>query len=727
MFEAIFALPLTDRVERIRAHIAQHPVARALDIYNDPEYPRYYSGDRWVTQALLDGWVKYRKSHTTLLRRARAEAHALYMSEPVIDPESLIAGELDLHDLVPEEKAKLFAESEKFQNYAPFLQHGRPDHICLDFPKLLKVGVNGLLAEIRERRAALDLNDPATIAENVEKDEFYTCCEIELEALLDYARRYAEKAEAMAELPENAAHADNLRAVAATLRKVPAEPAETFREAVQSVHFYVFNLFGLYPGGHPDRYLLEYYERDLAKGTLTPAFAQELIDNYCLLFSTYVFSRAANSIMLGGSEADGTPVANALTAHFLRSISHVRRPDPNYSFAVSDDTPAELVEFALAQIRDGWSHPSFYNDKGIAKGLQAYGVAPEDSHCFINTTCAELTICGKTDAWTTTPYFSTVDILHDVLHSGETFRSVDEVLAAFRKAAEALLEHARRTYNLQYLEAKRNGVEPFRVSCLIQDCLARGRTIWNGGAVYNPMMPTFVGMSNVTEALSAYDRLVFTGKEYTQDELTAIVDADYRNHEELRTRIIRTFPHYGNAIPEIDGIMQKIMAILDEICRGKFNYRGGRIVPGAFAYMWHTTDYATRLPSADGRKTGDALASHPGPLNGFDRQGPTAGLYSSSVWPQTRFPGGITMNVRFSKKMMQGEGLSKIRALILGFFARGGQQLQFNCVDTETLKDAQKKPDAYGDLLVRIGGYSEFFTRLAPEIQQDVITRLEAE
>ena len=256
MYEKIFALSETERMKKIRANILRHPVANARNVYENPDYPLYYSGDRWLTRTFLEGWKQNIDQPTTLLRRAYAEAYALDHSEPVLFEEDLIAGQLDLHPLSADEKAELYAMAREFERYAPNLKSGRHDHICLDFPKLLRGGVNGLLAEIRERRAALDLNDPETIAENTEKEEFYHGCEVELEALLRYARRYAAKAREMAGCAKDSADAENLRMVAETLDRVPANPARTFREALQSVHFYVFNLFGLYPGGRPDRYLL---------------------------------------------------------------------------------------------------------------------------------------------------------------------------------------------------------------------------------------------------------------------------------------------------------------------------------------------------------------------------------------------------------------------------------------------------------------------------------------
>ena len=734
MFESIFALQITDRIKKVRQNVLKHPVAVSmLDTKSGKEsetrqdYPGYFCAARRITKQIIDGWILGRNQPTLMLRRAFTEAYALDHSAPVIYPEDLIAGQLDMHKLNDQEREELAGMAAEFVRYVPEAK-GRQSHIALDFPKLLRVGVNGLLKEIREKRSQLDLNDPETIEGNIERDEFYQACEMELEALLRYAKRYAEKAREMSRTEQSPENAENLRVVADILDRVPAEPARSFREALQSIHFYTFNLFGLYPAGRPDQYLLPFYEHDIAEGSLTIELAQELVDNYCLLFSTYTYSSLATSFMLAGTDSEGKPVGNAVTAHFLRSILHVNRPDPNYAYAVTSDPDPELFSFAVKNVAAGSSHPSFYNDEGIVRELQAQGAAPEDSHLYCNTTCSEITICGKTSAWTTCPYVNCVNILDSVLHNGKEYRTFQDLLNGFKDALFQKTEENRKLFNLYYLDNRRAGsTDAFRVSCLIEGCIEQGKTIWNRGAKYNPLMPSYIGVSNTAEALSTYDILVYRNKEYSQRELTEIVDADYAGHEDLRLRIIRKLPHYGNADANADSYMQRVTDMILEACKGKWNYRGGKIIPGAFPYLMHATSHERKLPSADGRRHGDILANCPGPLNGFDRNGPTAMLFSSSSWCQVKFLGGVTMNMRLPKNLMNEAGISNIESLILGFFARDGKQLQINCIDAEELERAKENPDEYGNLIVRVGGYSDFFTRLNPYLQEDVIQRTKRE
>lgn len=723
MFEKILSLEITPRMQQVRTEIMRHPVATATDTYSDLFYP-LYSGDRWLTKAWLEGWINGAGEATTQLRAAHAEAYALDHSEPVIGSYDLIAGQPYFPTLSQEEMQQMHRMAAEFRTYVTNRTRGRDDHVSMDFYKLLKVGVRGLLREIREYRDALDLESPETLAESVEKLEFYTACEMELEALLRLQQRYAAKARELAYAAEKPEQAANYLELAAVLDKVPAEPAATFREAIQSVHFYTFSAMGLYVAGHPDRYLLEYYRRDIANGTLTVEFAQELVDNYCMLFSTYVFSRAACSIMLSGSNAAGEHVDNALTAHFLRSISHVNRPDPNYSYALSSNPDPELFAFALKMIAEGYTHPSFYNDDGIIRSLKQHGI-PEDEACeYTNTSCSEITICGKTRAWTTSPFVNLMEVFYTALHNGKRYSDTEALFQGFKEELFKTVERECAIRHFWYLEKKRNGgSDPARISCLVDDCLSRGKSICAGGARYNPLMPSFVGLGNVTESLITCDQLVFRSHEYTLQDLTAIVDNDYKDHEEVRQRIIRKLPHYGNADPTADHYATKVADSLLECCEKFSNFWGNKQVPGAFAYMAHS--YMGNRPGADGRHAGTPLGNCPGPVNAFDVNGVTSSLLSSSTWDQTAFLGGITMNIKLTRKIMNDAGFERLKALILTFFARNGKQLQINCVQPETLKEAQQHPEEYQNLMVRVGGYSEYFVRLDEKLQSEIINRAE--
>lgn len=230
--------------------------------------------------------------------------------------------------------------------------------------------------------------------EAVRKHEFYECCLVELRALKSLAERYARAAREKAESTDYPRRSE-LTVIAETLERVPAEPARTFREAIQSAHFFLGTLFGLYPLGRPDRDFIAYYEHDLAEGRITREEAQELIDNYCLAVSTRMFSRAACGFIVGGQDAAGNLVENELTYMFLTALDHIRMPDPNGALAVNSRTSADILRYAAKILSRGVTHPAFYNDEAIIRSLERYGCRHEDAVNYLHTTCAEISIVGR--------------------------------------------------------------------------------------------------------------------------------------------------------------------------------------------------------------------------------------------------------------------------------------------------------------------------------------------
>ena len=307
---------MTARMKRVKETYLGLTVPTTVDPYNPPKYKCYRSGDRLMTLGYLRGFERHSDALTTRLRTSYAEAEELYEAKPQIYDDELLLGHLYLPEYTEEEQAEYDRLCDAFGMSAHTLvmRSPRKDHICLDFEKLLRVGVSGLRAEIRERLAVLDLNMPDTYPDMdaVKKWEFYQCCLIELDAVSDLARRYSEEALRLAEEKAEPRKSELIR-LGNMLKKVPDEPAESFYEAVQSVQFFLSTLFGLYPLGRPDRYLYPYYKKDIESGELTRAFAQDLVDNLCLYVSDRVFSRAACGFIVGGRDENGSLVENDLT------------------------------------------------------------------------------------------------------------------------------------------------------------------------------------------------------------------------------------------------------------------------------------------------------------------------------------------------------------------------------------------------------------------------------
>lgn len=714
VFEHIFALKATMRINDLREAYLQGPLQTQTHSF-------YYSGDRWMTLPFLEGWLKYRDEPTTVLRRAKTEAYVLDCYKPIILDGELIVGQMDHQVLTDEEQARFDHLNEMFR-MSPYIHHkGRTDHLCLDYTKLLRVGVNGLLDEIRQRRSQLDFAARKTFAQNVEKDEFYEGAIIELEALLRMAERYAVHARKLAETasPERAAE---LETIAQIMEHVPAQPARTFREALQSCHFYTYHLFGLYPGGRPDQFLYPFYRRDVDAGILTQAEAQELIDNYTMQFSQFAFSSSACGYMVGGRDANGQAVNNELTALFLNAIRHIRMALPGPAFAICKETSEELIMEALRLLEEGHTHPALYNDEAITASLINYGIDPADAHNYVHTTCAEITICGKSDTWTTCPWHSLLRIFMEQFEALE-FDNVETLYQAFEQAVRREVEEGSMLQARIQMERARNGAMPLRVSCLVDDCLARGSSLAQGGARYNWVMPTFVGMANVVDSLVAIDHVVFREKRATLAELRQILAENFDNHEVLHSWIMNCVPHLGNAQNECDVWMVRLMKMLDEVCQDKWTYRNDITVPGAFSFSLHDRFGNQLGATPDGRLAQRAVANCPLCMQGCDTTGPTALLLSGTNWSQPRFLGGVVGNLMLTRRIFEGNGIHAVRSLLKSYFDRDGIQLQINVVDRAVLKEAAEHPEEHRNLVVRVGGYSEYFTRLSPELQQDLIMR----
>lgn len=696
----------TSRTVKLREQVCLCPMMAEL--------PSHTWGPRRDLQ-LLEGWVEAVGQPTTRLRRCASWAHYLDHSAVVIGDHELIVGCPDLAPLTEDEQKRLAESGEMAWRYGP-QSRGIYDHMALDYAKLLEVGVDGLVSEIQQRRKGLSPQLPESIA----RDEFYQGCLLELDALLRLAGRYAEAARTMAEdaPPERAR---DLREIADILSRVPAGPAETFREALQSIHFYTFLLRGDYQLGRPDQFLIDLYRADLAAGRLTAESALELIDCLCLLYSTHHPRGSAVGFMVGGRDRAGRAVHNELTYLFVQSIAHTRMAYPSIGLCVHDETPDDLLELAVELLAKGYSHPAIFNDDAITRGLMDLGLPERDARNYVHSSCVEITPCAQSGAWVFSPVINTPALLLEVMRDNADCGGVAELMAAFERELRARVLGEMQTQKLWQLERSRNGYYSSLSSCLVNDCLRLGRGVEEGGANYNFIMPTFLGLANLVDSLAAVKVLVFDERELTMGEFYQVVMDDFAGDEVLRTRIANRLPHFGNNEPQTDGLMREVSEMLARSCEGIVTLFGSRAIPGAYSYLEHVR-HGERTPATpDGRRAHTALAAASSPVQGCDISGPTASILSATCWDQVPFMGGVAINFTFQP--LGDATRSSMKAIIRTVIARGGLQLQVNCVSTETLLDARENPRNHRDLVVRIGGYSDFFTSLSPAMQDEIVRR----
>ena len=721
-------VPVSANTLRIREEYLKMPVAMEDDPYIDRKFRHFCTGDRWLSLGFLEGYLAAEKAPTTRRRRSMAEAAELYAAQPEFTDHELLAGHVYFPEYTPEQKKRYDELCEMFRMSAIPLSVNSPrsSHIGMDLDKLLRVGIDGVLAEIRRKLDGLDLEDENVYPdlEVIRKYDFYECLILELEAVKDLEKRYALKARELAAAAAPV-RSGQLKRMADALDKVPRGPAGSFFEALQSVQFLIGTMFGLYTLNRPDRYLWPYYEADLKSGAITREDAQELIDNFCLHVSTRVFSRSACGFIVGGQNADGSLVENELTYMFLTALDHIRMPDPNGALAVNEKTSDAILSYSREILSHGVTHPAFYNDDAIVDSLVRYGVAREEAVNYIHTTCAEISVIGKSKAHSTAIGLALPKLLKEGLETCGDDAGFEEIKEAFLQRIRSHLARDSFDYLTRMLEASRNSYDYMRISAFVDDCIERGQSVYDGGAKYTFLQPILIGFATAVDSLVAVRKLVFEEKRLTLSAFREIVDHDFEGNEALRQYIVNKVPHYGNDDPEADGIAvwlgDSIRKIFDEdrMLAGKI------MMPGTFSYIGHATLGSADGATFDGRRAGFSYSDGCGPVQGRDTHGPTAMLLSMTGWDQSRFMAGMVINVKFIPQHLKAGYDEPFIAMVRGFLRRGGIEMQINCVNRATLEDAKVHPEDHRDLIVRIGGFSDYFTRLVPALQDEIIARTE--
>ena len=696
----------TERVKLLREYYLNN----APLFVNSKKYGYTMDGNALIYY--VEGWKKTPTTRSSRIRRAMAERYMLNHIEPIISDNELIVGQPDL-EVKDEQKLKDAIDFWAME----LMSNAMPSHMGLDYEKLLKYGVVGLKKQIEEKLNALDRRK----VDNLEKIEFYESCLIELDGVLELAANYAAKAEKLAESADEKRRVE-LFEIAAILRKVPAYPAKTFREALQSIHFYTFNLFGLFSLGRPDQYLYPYYKADIEDGVLNEESAQELIDCLCLLYIPNVISWAAAGFMLGGRDSKGVAVENELTIRFLNSIPHTHAADPNIALCVTSETSDELLEYSAKLISEGHTNPTIWSDQAVTDSMLKYGYSVEDAREYTNSTCTEVTPIACSGVSNGSPYVNTLQIFLNAFYKFTDGMSMDEMLNGFSVELSKHLDAAIYEQNTFLLEAARTGkLNPARTSCLVNDCIEKGKSIEQGGAKYNHLSANFLGLMNVAECLNVIQRIVIDEKRVPLSYLQSVVKSNYNTDPLLLDYIKNHVVHYGNNDDLSDEIAKKVADIVCECCKNYKCYRGGDLIPGAFAYKNHTLYGKYTDASPDGRKSGQPLHDGSNPIQGYDVSGPTASILSLAAYLPARFLGGITFNVALNDNTKNLQ--STIVALIKAYVTLGNPQMQINIVDKNMLIKAQKEPENYKNLLVRVGGYSDFFVKLDKTMQDEIISR----
>jgi len=627
-------------------------------------------------------------------------------------------------------------------------------HVAGGFERVLERGFEGLKKEAEQRLRELDYIDP----EDMDKKDFYRAAIITCEGVMVFAKRFSKLARNLAKGEKDPHRKKELKKIAEVCSQVPAKPARTYHEVVQSIWFsHLFlqiesNGLGVSPG-RLDQYLYPYYKNDLEAGSVTTEEAQELLE--CIWVKIEEIKRVYDcecarnfagyttglNVTIGGQKKDGTDATNDVSYMCLDAQYNLRTAHPNFTVRYHNKLADALLNRAAEVIRLGTGMPEILNDEAHIPSLMNRGIKLEDARSYTNIGCVEPAVPGKTCSWSNAAMFNLGKCLELALNNGKcmlcgeqagpetgepsTFTSIEDVVKAYDKQVTFFVKHM--VISLNAIDrAHKELVQTPYLSLLVSDCLEKGKDITAGGAHYNFTSPQGVGVADVADSLAAIDRLVFQEKAITMDALISALKTDFENKEPLRQKLINGAPKYGNDIDYVDQLARHVGRIYCEEVEKYKNPRGGIYNPGLYPVSANVPLGRNTAALPNGRKAMTPLADGISPTHGSDQNGPTAVVKSVSKVDQMIASNGTLLNQRLSPGLLADKkGLQSLSNLIRTYFDFRGKHIQFNVVDSKTLREAQKKPDQYGNLVVRVAGYSAFFTQLHKDVQDDIIGRTE--
>jgi len=640
-------------------------------------------------------------------------------------------------------------------------------NILPDYSVILEHGLENIIERAQDRLDSLDLAEPDTIKQSW----FLQAVITSNQAVIRFAQRYAELLEHLAWKEKDLKRKAELTTMAENCRQVPAKPAKTFWQAVQTVWF-IQLVLQIETNGHAislgrfDQFLWPYLEKDAKNGSLTDSQALELVESFFIKANEINKLRSwpdseyfpgyhlAENLAIGGQTSDGKDASNVLTSIVLQATADLGLPKPSVSFKWFEGTDDTLMDKALqvVSVHKG-GQPAFYNDLGVMRILDNMGIAKEDLYNWAPVGCIEASIPGKWDFAAKGSWLNVAKIFEITLNNGTdpstgvtllkgdgdltTFETMDEIMAAFKKQ---LLYYMRLQVIVEHISDEMHILHDqnaFR-SSLIEDCIGRGKSLIEGGSVYSADGGPTSGSISVGDSFAALDYLLFDKKVLTAAQLMHAMQTNYEDGtttptgEELRQLIVNRIPKFGNDDDYADKWTVEISEFLGSTYQKSFkNSRYGKgPIPATFALSKSSVTGNVPFGKSvgalpNGRKATLPVNNGVSPANGSEQNGPTATINSESKLPSIWFQKGSIFNMRLTPDSFASEESRKrVLALVKTHFKNYQYHIQFNVVDNETLRDAQRNPEEYKDLLVRVAGYSAFFTPLNVELQNDVIDRM---
>lgn len=640
--------------------------------------------------------------------------------------------------------------------FTEFMEQRAGGHTSMD-GKMYQRGLLDCKALIAKTIAELDfINDP----EATDKQQELQAMDISCDAAIIFAERHADLAEKMAAETTDPQRKAELLKIADVCRWVPAHAPRDMQEAIQMYWFVhlgtvtELNGWDCMNPGHIDQHLYPFYKKGLEDGTMTREKAKELISCFWIKFNnqpappkvgiTALESGTYNdftNINIGGIDKYGNDAVNELSYVILEVQEELHELQPGLSIHVSKVTPDDFVMAGARVIRQGHGYPSCFNPDTYTKELVRQGKTQEDANEGGCSGCIEVGAFGK-EAYILTGYLNTPKIFEITLNNGidpvtgkklgletgdpRTFKTYEELYEAYHKQMVHFVNMKLAVNN--YIERMFSLYAPATfLSLFIDDCIKRGQDYYSGGARYNTTYIQCTGLGTITDCLSTLKKHVFEDKKFTMDEILDAVSQNFEGNEKMRQFIINRTPFFGNDDDYADSIAVKVYDDLVNAIEGHPNTRGGKTQLNMLSTTCHNYFGSVCGASVNGRLAKFAISDGTSPAHGADTNGPTSVIKSLGKLDQTK-SGGTLLNVRFVPSLLKrDEDLKKLVSLIRAYFNMGGHHIQFNIVDTQTLLDAQKQPENYKDLLVRVAGYSDYFNDMTEQLQNEIIARTENE
>ncbi len=626
-------------------------------------------------------------------------------------------------------------------------------HTVADYEHILPMGLRGMINEAQEKLDTYKITCDA----DIDKIDFWKSVIISTEAVIRFGKRYSTLATEMAAKETDPVRKKELEKIADVCSNVPENQPRDFWEAVQFVWFCQL-CYQIEDNGHGvsfgryDQYLYPYYRDDVESGGPT---SKELADEllYCCWIKATELTQIRDrfdstgfagypmwqNIVYSGLKRDGTDGTNGLSFAMVRSWDTVRTTQPSLSLRYHDGTPEDILRESMKLTQDGCASPAFFNDKLIVGLVKSKGATLEDARDYSFHGCTECNVTGCTDGRPQVGYVNVTKCLELALNNGydpmakvqigpktgelSSFKSTEDVFQATIAQMKYFIKVVTDAYTIVGAMHSRYLPKTF-TSAVVGGCMEKGLPVEAGGAKYSCSGAFLVALANASDSLMAIEQLVYRDKSITLEKFVDILHEDYKNDERLRQMIINKVPKYGNDNHEVDAYAKRFVTEYNSEIHKYRDNRGAEYEFAVLSSSFNVLQGKTIGATPDGRHAGDPVADNGSPMAGRDTTSPTATIKSLASIDQTRPQNGTLFNIKFDPNVVKGEaGLDILENCVKSYFNMLGQHIQINVVSAETLREAQKHPQDYGNLMVRVAGYSAYFIELDKDVQENMINK----